>query len=66
MRTTFFTVVTSLYCGVLLQLEAHWGAYSAPVTKGEIKAHDLRALWRNIEPLLRKALETVYLREITR
>lgn len=47
------------------QLATHWSAYSSPVTKGEIEAHDLRSLWRNIEPHLRKALETVYLREIT-
>lgn len=44
----------------------HWAAYTGPVIRGEVKAEDLRRLWRNIEPHLRRSLETVFLREVTR
>ncbi|XP_059568751.1 origin recognition complex subunit 5 isoform X2 [Myotis daubentonii] len=38
--------------------------YCEPVVKGEGE-RDTRKLWRNIEPHLKKAMQTVYLREIS-
>uniref|UniRef100_A0A8D1AL05 Origin recognition complex subunit 5 n=1 Tax=Sus scrofa TaxID=9823 RepID=A0A8D1AL05_PIG len=39
--------------------------YCEPVVKGEASERDTRKLWRNIEPHLKKAMQTVYLREIS-
>ncbi|XP_069484175.1 origin recognition complex subunit 5 isoform X2 [Ambystoma mexicanum] len=39
--------------------------YCEPVIKEEAKESDTRKLWRNIEPHLKKAMQTVYLREIS-
>ncbi|XP_022081114.1 origin recognition complex subunit 5-like [Acanthaster planci] len=39
--------------------------YVEPITKGEASEKDSHKLWRNIEPHLKKALQTVYLREVT-
>lgn len=39
--------------------------YSEPVKLGEATETDTRKLWKNIEPHLKKALKTVYLREIS-
>ncbi|KAK7499500.1 hypothetical protein BaRGS_00009152 [Batillaria attramentaria] len=39
--------------------------YTEPVEKGEASEKDMRKLWRNIEPHLKKALQTVYLREVS-
>ncbi|GAB5568463.1 origin recognition complex subunit 5 isoform X1 [Prionailurus iriomotensis] len=39
--------------------------YCEPVVKGEANERDTRKLWRNIEPHLKKAMQTVYLREIS-
>uniref|UniRef100_UPI0030C8CB38 origin recognition complex subunit 5 isoform 2 n=1 Tax=Mus musculus TaxID=10090 RepID=UPI0030C8CB38 len=39
--------------------------YCEPVVKGEAGERDTRKLWRNIEPHLKKAMQTVYLREIS-
>ncbi|KAJ8778619.1 hypothetical protein J1605_013296 [Eschrichtius robustus] len=40
--------------------------YCEPVVKGEVASErDTRKLWRNIEPHLKKAMQTVYLREIS-
>ncbi|CAG2216495.1 ORC5 [Mytilus edulis] len=40
--------------------------YAEPVKTGEATAEDTRKLWKNIEPHLKKALQTVYLREVSR
>ncbi|KAK7101883.1 hypothetical protein V1264_020195 [Littorina saxatilis] len=40
--------------------------YIEPIEKGEATENDSRKLWRNIEPHLKKALQTVYLREVSR
>ncbi|XP_043194961.1 origin recognition complex subunit 5-like [Amphibalanus amphitrite] len=37
--------------------------YRAPVLSGEVAPTDLRRLWRHVEPHLRAALRSVYLRE---
>ncbi|XP_053571088.1 origin recognition complex subunit 5 [Bombina bombina] len=39
--------------------------YCEPVIKGEAKESDSHKLWRNIEPHLKRAMQTVYLREIS-
>ncbi|XP_067861477.1 origin recognition complex subunit 5 isoform X2 [Heptranchias perlo] len=39
--------------------------FCEPVQKGEVKEEDTHRLWRNIEPHLKKAMQTVYLREIS-
>ncbi|XP_050638672.1 origin recognition complex subunit 5 isoform X7 [Macaca thibetana thibetana] len=39
--------------------------YCEPVVKGEASERDTRKLWRNIEPHLKKAMQTVYLREVS-
>uniref|UniRef100_A0A286XEX7 Origin recognition complex subunit 5 n=1 Tax=Cavia porcellus TaxID=10141 RepID=A0A286XEX7_CAVPO len=39
--------------------------YCEPVVKGEASERDTRKLWKNIEPHLKKAMQTVYLREIS-
>ncbi|XP_068750638.1 origin recognition complex subunit 5-like isoform X1 [Montipora capricornis] len=43
----------------------HFPKYCKPVDSGEAELTDIRKLWRNIEPHLKKALHTVYLREIS-
>jgi len=43
----------------------HFPKYCEPVTSGEAQLTDSRKLWRNIEPHLKKALHTVYLREVS-
>ncbi|MGH0160529.1 UNVERIFIED_CONTAM: hypothetical protein FKN15_039007 [Acipenser sinensis] len=40
--------------------------FCEPLVKGEAKESDTHRLWRNIEPHLKKAMQTVYLREISR
>lgn len=39
--------------------------FCEPVQKGDVSEEDTRRLWRNIEPHLKKAMQTVYLREIS-
>ncbi|XP_020382328.1 origin recognition complex subunit 5 isoform X1 [Rhincodon typus] len=39
--------------------------FCEPVQKGDAKEEDTRRLWRNIEPHLKKTIETVYLREVS-
>uniref|UniRef100_A0A8C9VRG6 Origin recognition complex subunit 5 n=1 Tax=Scleropages formosus TaxID=113540 RepID=A0A8C9VRG6_SCLFO len=39
--------------------------FCEPLEKGEAKESDAHKLWRNIEPHLKKAMQTVYLREVS-
>ena len=39
--------------------------YVEPIKQGEATVDDLRKLWRNIEPHLKKSLQTIYLREMS-
>ncbi|KAG8441950.1 hypothetical protein GDO86_010942 [Hymenochirus boettgeri] len=39
--------------------------FCEPVIKGEAKESDSHKLWKNIEPHLKRAMQTVYLREIS-
>ena len=43
----------------------HFSKYCEPVVSGDAEMTDSRKLWRNIEPHLKKALHTVYLREVS-
>ena len=43
----------------------HFPKYCEPITAGDAQLTDSRKLWRNIEPHLKKALHTVYLREVS-
>ncbi|CAH2285379.1 origin recognition complex subunit 5 [Pelobates cultripes] len=45
--------------------ELNFIKYCEPVTKGEAKETDSHKLFRNIEPHLKRAMQTVYLREIS-
>ncbi|XP_043943222.1 origin recognition complex subunit 5 [Protopterus annectens] len=43
----------------------NFAKFCEPVTKGEATESDTRKLWKNIEPHLKTAMQTVYLREIS-
>ncbi|KAM6383963.1 origin recognition complex subunit 5 isoform 4-T6 [Alca torda] len=43
----------------------NFSKYCEPVVSGEANERDTRKLWKNIEPHLKKAMQTVYLREIS-
>lgn len=43
----------------------NFSKYCEPVIKGEAKEGDAHKLWRNIEPHLKRAMQTIYLREIS-
>ncbi|XP_051889855.1 origin recognition complex subunit 5 isoform X1 [Pristis pectinata] len=43
----------------------NFSKFCEPVKKGNVREEDTRRLWRNIEPHLKKAMQTVYLREIS-
>ena len=49
---------------ILLQAQLNFQKYIEPITKGEATVDDAHKLWRNIEPHLKKALQTIYLREV--
>lgn len=49
-----------------MQAELHWNKYLEPVESGEVSRDDSTKLWRRIAPHLKKALQTVYLREVSR
>ncbi|XP_009571530.1 PREDICTED: origin recognition complex subunit 5, partial [Fulmarus glacialis] len=52
---------------LLFQVTAalNFSKYCEPVVRGEANERDTRKLWKNIEPHLKKAMQTVYLREIS-
>ncbi|XP_075684405.1 origin recognition complex subunit 5 isoform X3 [Rhinoderma darwinii] len=43
----------------------NFSKFCKPVVKGEAKESETHKLWRNIEPHLKRAMQTVYLREIS-
>ncbi|XP_006033017.1 origin recognition complex subunit 5 isoform X2 [Alligator sinensis] len=43
----------------------NFSKYCEPVVKGEANERDTRRLWKNIESHLKKAMQTVYLREVS-
>ncbi|XP_074840260.1 origin recognition complex subunit 5 isoform X2 [Carettochelys insculpta] len=43
----------------------NFAKYCEPVVRGEASERDTRRLWKNIESHLKKAMQTVYLREIS-
>jgi origin recognition complex subunit 5 len=43
----------------------NFAKYMEPVMNGEATVDDTHKLWRNIEPHLRRSLQTVYLREVS-
>ncbi|KAG7169872.1 Origin recognition complex subunit 5-like [Homarus americanus] len=47
------------------QVQLNFKAYCEPVEKGDAEEYDIRRLWRNIEPHLKKAMSSVYLREVS-
>ena len=49
----------------LHQALLHFSKYCEPIKNGDATYSDSRKLWRNIEPYLKKALHTVYLREVS-
>ncbi|KAL5013759.1 hypothetical protein ScPMuIL_008029 [Solemya velum] len=58
-----------LVCRDLKELQhlaiLNFARYVQPIESGEASVTDTKKLWRNIEPHLKKALQTVYLREIS-
>ncbi|KAG0710203.1 Origin recognition complex subunit 5 [Chionoecetes opilio] len=61
-----FYLATRDLAELMHQVQQHFEAYCEPVVRGEAEEEDVRPLWRNIEPHLKKALSTVYLREVSR
>ena len=49
-----------------LQAKLNFHKYIEPIESGECTVDDVKKLWQNIEPHLRKALKSVYLREVSR
>lgn len=43
----------------------NFAKFCEPVEEGKVKETDTHKLWRNIEPHLKKAMQTVYLREVS-
>ncbi|KAM9824416.1 origin recognition complex subunit 5 [Neosynchiropus ocellatus] len=43
----------------------NFSKFCEPLTEGKVKETDTHKLWRNIEPHLKKAMQTVYLREVS-
>lgn len=43
----------------------NFAKFCEPVEEGKVKESDTHKLWRNIEPHLKKAMQTVYLREVS-
>ena len=56
---------TNEYFFYSFQALLHFSKYCEPVVSGDAEMTDSRKLWRNIEPHLKKALHTVYLREVS-
>uniref|UniRef100_A0A8K9V6Q8 Origin recognition complex subunit 5 n=1 Tax=Oncorhynchus mykiss TaxID=8022 RepID=A0A8K9V6Q8_ONCMY len=44
----------------------NFSKFVEPLEQGKVKESDTHKLWRNIEPHLKKAMQTVYLREVSR
>uniref|UniRef100_A0A3B3ZDC2 Origin recognition complex subunit 5 n=1 Tax=Periophthalmus magnuspinnatus TaxID=409849 RepID=A0A3B3ZDC2_9GOBI len=44
----------------------NFSKFCEPLEEGKVKESDTHKLWRNIEPHLKKAMQTVYLREVSR
>ncbi|XP_067683053.1 origin recognition complex subunit 5-like [Haliotis asinina] len=61
--------VFHLVCRDLKELQhlasLNFSKYIEPIEKEEATVNDFRKLWKNIEPHLKKALQTIYLREIS-
>ncbi|XP_076015052.1 origin recognition complex subunit 5 [Genypterus blacodes] len=43
----------------------NFAKFCEPLEEGKVKESDTHKLWRNIEPHLKKAMQTVYLREVS-
>nr|XP_057933053.1 origin recognition complex subunit 5 [Doryrhamphus excisus] len=43
----------------------NFSKFCEPLSEGKVKESDTHKLWRNIEPHLKKAMQTVYLREVS-
>ncbi|CAL8242097.1 unnamed protein product [Merluccius merluccius] len=43
----------------------NFSKFCEPLKEGKVKESDTHKLWRNIEPHLKKAMQTVYLREVS-
>ncbi|XP_061767951.1 origin recognition complex subunit 5 [Nerophis ophidion] len=43
----------------------NFSKFCEPLAEGNVKESDTHKLWRNIEPHLKKAMQTVYLREVS-
>uniref|UniRef100_A0A672RDU2 Origin recognition complex, subunit 5 n=1 Tax=Sinocyclocheilus grahami TaxID=75366 RepID=A0A672RDU2_SINGR len=43
----------------------NFSKFCEPLEKGEAKESDIHKLWKNIEPHLQRAMQTVYLREVS-
>ncbi|CAG0887501.1 unnamed protein product [Darwinula stevensoni] len=43
----------------------NFSKYQEPVVAGDVSANDLRRLWRHIEPQLKRAMQSLFLREVS-
>jgi len=57
--------ITTLSFLIPSQAALHFPKYYEPIEKGEATYSDSHKLWRNIGPHLKRALNTVYLREVS-
>ena len=66
-RCTRLTLQCNLFVSLfpITQAKLNFPKYCEPIVSGEAGYGDVKKLWRNIEPILRKALNTVYLHEVS-
>ncbi|XP_028664585.1 origin recognition complex subunit 5 [Erpetoichthys calabaricus] len=60
----FYAVCRDL-CELRHLAALNFSKFCEPLLKGEVRESDTHKLWRSIEPHLRKAMQTVYLREVS-
>ncbi|XP_040067601.2 origin recognition complex subunit 5 [Ixodes scapularis] len=62
--SVFFTVTRNLR-ELQYAAQLNFPKFCAPIVEGSATESDIHKLWRNVEPHMRKTLQSVYLREVT-
>ena len=60
-----FIISLCLKVAICIQARLNFPKYCEPITNGEADYSNVKKLWRNIEPHLRKAMSTVFLHEVS-
>uniref|UniRef100_A0A673H6W1 Origin recognition complex, subunit 5 n=1 Tax=Sinocyclocheilus rhinocerous TaxID=307959 RepID=A0A673H6W1_9TELE len=55
----------NILLGVFFSAALNFSKFCEPLEKGEAKESDIHKLWKNIEPHLQRAMQKVYLREVS-